>query len=260
MLQHAVGRRANGNRRSSRTRVAAPEPRPVFLPAPIRVGTLEFDVLRRTVRIGADTHELTGSMFALLYLLAANEGRVLTGEEIRNALWGPGEMPLGDAVDHLVVLLRSHIGDDSARPRVVEAVPGRGYRLVARGGSARARTSCAVLVVDDDAAVRETVRVVLEMAGYRVMTAADVDAALAAIEVVEPCVVLLDGDLPDAAGAELGQRWRARSDRVAPIVVVAEAERAQRRCEDLGGAASLPRPFRLDDLYSVVARLCGRLA
>jgi DNA-binding response OmpR family regulator len=239
---------------------AAPEPRPVVRPAPLRAGALEFDVLRRTVRIGADTHELTGSMFALLYLLAVNDGRVLTSQEIGDALWRPGEMPLGGAVDHLVVLLRSHLGDDGARPRVVETVPGRGYRLAAGNGPAPTCTRCGVLVVDGDAAVRGTVRVLLAMDGYRVVTVPDVDAALAAFEVVEPCVVLLDGDVPDAAAAELAQRWRARSDRVAPIVVMAAAERAQRRCEELGGTACLPRPFRLDDLYGIVGRLCGRLA
>jgi DNA-binding response OmpR family regulator len=249
------GRHAPRSPAAARRPDASPEPGPVVRPAPLRAGALEFDVLRRTVRIGADTHALTWSTFALLYLLAVNDGRVLTDREIGEALWRPGEMPLRGAVDHLVVLLRSQLRHDPAHPGIVETVPGRGYRLAAAAGSASLGGRGAVLVVEDDAAVRETVRVVLEMAGYRVMAAADVGAALAAIEVVEPAVVLLGGDTPDAA-AELADRWRARSDRVAPIVVMAAAEGAQRRCEELGGDACLPRPFSLEELYAAVEPFC----
>jgi DNA-binding response OmpR family regulator len=125
--------RAKRVRRARPRRVAAPDPSPLLLPPSISVGLLAFDVVRRTVRIGADTHDLTGSMLGLLYLLATNVGRVLTREEIAGVLWPPGRPRASTAVDALVTKLRRRLRDDADRPRVVETVVGRGYRFVASG-------------------------------------------------------------------------------------------------------------------------------
>jgi DNA-binding response OmpR family regulator len=225
----------------------------------VPIGPFRLDLGRRVLLRDGKAVPLRSRPLEILCVLAAAKGNVVSKDELMTRAWS-GAVVEENTIQVHVSAIRKALDEDASGRRYVVTVPGRGYRLAAAAGSARLRGRRAVPVVDDDAAVRETVRVVLEMGGYRVMTAADVDAALAAIEVVEPCVVLLDGDLPDAAGAELGERWRARSDRVAPIIVVAEAERVQRRCEDLGGAAYLPRPFRLDELYGIVGRLCGRLA
>jgi DNA-binding response OmpR family regulator len=108
-------------------RVAAPDPRPLSLPPPIRVGPLELDVLRRAVRVGGVVHPLTGSTLGLLYLLAANAGRVLTREEIAGALQ-PDRPPASNAVDRMVLLLRRRL-DVAGLPRMVQTVPGRGYQF-----------------------------------------------------------------------------------------------------------------------------------
>jgi DNA-binding response OmpR family regulator len=54
----------------------------------IRFGELEVDILHRRVRVdGQDVH-LTPLELSLLYLLAANAGRILTRDDILDHLWG----------------------------------------------------------------------------------------------------------------------------------------------------------------------------
>jgi CheY-like chemotaxis protein len=115
----------------------------------------------------------------------------------------------------------------------------------------------AVLVVDDDVDIRETVRGALEMDGYKVVTAEHGGAALAALESLEACVVLLDMRMPEVDGWEFSRRYRARTERRAPIVVMTAADNAEHWCKEIGGDGCLPKPFNLDDLYSLVGRFCG---
>ena len=54
----------------------------------LRLGELEIDILNRVVRAGGHELHLTSLEQSLLYLLAANAGRLLTREEILDHLWG----------------------------------------------------------------------------------------------------------------------------------------------------------------------------
>jgi CheY-like chemotaxis protein len=63
-----------------------------------------------------------------------------------------------------------------------------------------------VLVVDDDADIRETLRVILEDEGYRVCTAADGAQAVATMESERPCFVVLDLMMPVMDGWEVTTR------------------------------------------------------
>ena len=66
----------------------------------------------------------------LLYLLAANAGRVLTREEILDTLWGVDYAAESNVVDRQVRNLRARLLDDWRRPRYIQTVPGRGYRFM----------------------------------------------------------------------------------------------------------------------------------
>lgn len=99
-------------------------------PRTIPVGGVELDFVRRAVRLGSADVHLSGSVLSLLYLLAANAGRVLTRGEIEGALWAPGSVLVGNSVDRLVHRLRRGLGDSWPRPRLVETVVGGGYRFI----------------------------------------------------------------------------------------------------------------------------------
>jgi two-component system, OmpR family, KDP operon response regulator KdpE len=104
----------------------------VFTPV-IRFGELEIDMLHRRVRVdGRDLH-LTPLELSLLYLLAANAGRVLTRDEILDHLWGDDYAAESNVVDRQVRQLRAKLQDDWRRPRYIATVPGKGYRFVLLG-------------------------------------------------------------------------------------------------------------------------------
>lgn len=101
----------------------------VFAPV-IKMGELEIDILHRTVRSGAAELHLTALEQSLLYLLAANAGRIVSRDEILDALWGADYVAGSNVVDRQVRNLRSRLNDDWRRPRFIATVPGRGYRFM----------------------------------------------------------------------------------------------------------------------------------
>src|SRR5439155_6901614 len=77
---------------------------------------------------GLELH-LTSLEQNLLYLLAANAGRMLTRDEILDYLWGSDYAAESNVVDRHIRNLRAKLQNDWKRPRYIETVPGRGYRF-----------------------------------------------------------------------------------------------------------------------------------
>jgi DNA-binding response OmpR family regulator len=96
----------------------------------LRIGDLEIDVFNRKVLAGGHELHLTSLEQALLYLLAANAGSVLTREQILDALWGTDFVIESNVVDRHVRALRVKLQEDWHRPRYIETVQGAGYRFV----------------------------------------------------------------------------------------------------------------------------------
>lgn len=96
----------------------------------VRVGELEIDIYHRRVRTGTSELHLTPLEQNLLYLLAANAGRLLTRDEILDNLWGKDYIADSNVVDRHIRNLRAKLQDDWRRPRYVVTVPGRGYRFL----------------------------------------------------------------------------------------------------------------------------------
>lgn len=116
-------------------------------------------------------------------------------------------------------------------------------------------SSRAVLVVDDDRDVRDTVAEVLQDAGYAVVTAENGRAALALLRGTSrlPSVILLDLMMPTMDG------WQFRTEqkkdpRLSPIPIIAFSARGQ--AGELDAAEWLRKPVTLDALLNVVARFC----
>ena len=109
-------------RRSYRDAVA-------FAPV-LRLGELEIDILNRVVRAGGHELHLTSLEQSLLYLLAANAGRLLTRDEILDHLWGVDYAAESNVVDRHVRNLRAKLQNDWREPRYIATVPGKGYRFL----------------------------------------------------------------------------------------------------------------------------------
>ena len=96
----------------------------------LRLGELEIDILNRCVRVAGHELQLTALDQSLLYLLAANAGRVLSRDEILDHLWGVDFVAESNVVDRHVRNLRAKLQNNWRRPRYIATVAGRGYRFV----------------------------------------------------------------------------------------------------------------------------------
>lgn len=96
----------------------------------IRIGELEIDIVERNVRVGPSRIHLTSLEQALLYLLAANAGSVISHDTILDALWGTDFVSETNVIERHVRALRVKLQNDSRHPRYIETIRGKGYRFI----------------------------------------------------------------------------------------------------------------------------------
>jgi len=96
----------------------------------ITLGEIEVDIVHRVVRDGESVVHLTGIEQSLLYLLASGGGRVLTRDQILDAIWGTDFVAESNIVDRHVQRLRIKLKDGFRHPRFIATVPGHGYRFI----------------------------------------------------------------------------------------------------------------------------------
>jgi DNA-binding response OmpR family regulator len=101
---------------------------PAATPARLRVGRLELDFAAREVTVGGRRRVLTHHEFELLATLARAAGRVLSREQILDALKGESE-PFDRSIDVHVAKLRAKLEPDPKEPRYIKTVRGVGYML-----------------------------------------------------------------------------------------------------------------------------------
>ena len=97
--------------------------------APLRLGDLVVDPDRHEVTVAGRPVALTAVEFRLLASVLAGGGRVLSRDQLLDAVYGHGEAEVLDrTIDVHVRRLRVKLGDDPSRPRYVATVRGVGYR------------------------------------------------------------------------------------------------------------------------------------
>ncbi|MCE4069865.1 response regulator [Pseudomonas sp. GD04087] len=93
-------------------------------------GKLVIDNAMREAWLDEQTIELTSAEFDLLWLLAANAGRILSREEIFNSLRGIEYDGQDRSIDVRISRIRPKIGDDPMHPRLIKTVRSKGYLFV----------------------------------------------------------------------------------------------------------------------------------
>jgi CheY-like chemotaxis protein len=116
----------------------------------------------------------------------------------------------------------------------------------------------AVLLVEDDADIREAIGDVLEEEGYTVAMA---DTGLSALDRLRradplPDVILLDLMMPVMDG------WRFRQEQKQhpawdsiPVIVLSAAGNTQERAESIGASGHLRKPLDIDELLEMLAKV-----
>ena len=116
-----------------------------------------------------------------------------------------------------------------------------------------------ILVVDDDRAVRESLRRSLSFNGYTVNLAEDGVEALDAIANERPDAVVLDVMMPRLDGLEVCRQLRSTGDDL-PILVLTARDSVSERVSGLDAGADdyLPKPFALEELLARLRALLRR--
>lgn len=96
-------------------------------PSVLTCGKLKVDLIKRTVRVGDRTPELTAKEFDLFVMLMSNPGRVFSRDQLLEQVWGYGY--LGDirTVDVHIRRIREKIETDDAAPEYIITKWGVGY-------------------------------------------------------------------------------------------------------------------------------------
>ncbi len=92
-------------------------------------GNVEIDIDRHLVRKDQEEVRLTPSEYNLLLFFLQNTGKVVSRDQILNAVWGYQSYPNTRTVDAHVVKLRQKLEPDPACPRYLMTMHGFGYRF-----------------------------------------------------------------------------------------------------------------------------------
>ena len=116
-----------------------------------------------------------------------------------------------------------------------------------------------VLVVDDEATVRQALERALRLEGFAVSTAAGGQAALEEVAVRPPAVVVLDVMMPDLDGVSVVRRMRADGVDV-PVCILSARDEVDDRVAGLQAGADdyLVKPFALAELTARLNALLRR--
>jgi CheY-like chemotaxis protein len=119
-----------------------------------------------------------------------------------------------------------------------------------------------VLVIDDDAGVRETIKQTLDERGYEVVTAVNGARGLAAFRDARPDLAVTDIVMPVMEGLQtIREMRRERPD--LPIIAISAGDRAARRdfleiARQLGVREIVVKPFDPDEFAALVENCLAR--
>jgi len=114
-----------------------------------------------------------------------------------------------------------------------------------------------ILVIEDDLAFRDLLRLHLRQAGHTVETAADPEEGLRSLIDTPPDLILLDLDLPYLNGFEVLEALRSdpASQKIPVIIVTGHTEEnLHDRCRAIGIEGLLTKPFKGEHLIQAIAK------
>jgi len=94
----------------------------------LKVGDLELDTVKQTVKRGGKDIYLTRKEYGLLEHLMLNEDSVCSRDSLIEHVWGGGTDPTTNSLEMHVMSLRKKL-ETAGRKRLIHTVAGRGYRM-----------------------------------------------------------------------------------------------------------------------------------
>ena len=117
-----------------------------------------------------------------------------------------------------------------------------------------------LLIIDDDAHLRESLAEVLELDGFECHQAGDAGKGIAEAGKVNPDVVIMDIQLPDSSGFQICQELRKRSKTTILIMMTGRFLSAEEKKQgfELGADEYITKPFDLAELSVRIKQLLSR--
>lgn len=115
-----------------------------------------------------------------------------------------------------------------------------------------------ILLVEDNADTRDSMSLLLEMEGFRVVSAANGQEGLDRLQSDgKPCLILLDLMMPILDGWGFRKKQQQQPEHAdVPVVVLSADGAVEQKAASLGAAAYLQKPVEVDSLLDVVKRHC----
>jgi CheY-like chemotaxis protein len=126
-----------------------------------------------------------------------------------------------------------------------------------------------ILVVDDNLIIVKTLRLKLEAAGYKVVTAADASSAIKAVRDDNPDLLIMDINFPADVSSGGAASWdgfgvlqwleRINQDWHKPVVIITgeQSASAEARAKAISAVAFFRKPLNHDELLDVIRRELG---
>ena len=117
-----------------------------------------------------------------------------------------------------------------------------------------------LLIIDDDAHLRESLAEVLELDGYECHQAGNAESGLSAAAKINPRIVIMDIQLPDSSGFQICQELRKRSRETILIMMTGRFLSAEEKKQgfELGADEYMTKPFDLAELSVRIKQLLSR--
>jgi DNA-binding NarL/FixJ family response regulator len=118
-----------------------------------------------------------------------------------------------------------------------------------------------VLIVDDDPGIRLAISDYLELAGYSVVSAKNVQEALLMLKTYHPHLLISDIKMPGKDGYQLVKQVRERPEfRLLPVIFLTNRNSTEERIQGykVGCDVYLPKPFEMEELEAVIRNLLER--
>lgn len=222
----------------------------------------------RLTRDGAPL-DLPPKAFSVLCLLARNSQKLVTKDELLDAVWGHRHVS-ESVLKTTINQVRTQLGDDPRAPRYIETLNKRGYRFVAQvapASAVRSRlpdaatgTPPTILAVDDEPELLSMIEEFLTARGFRVMTAGNAQDARSILGSTKIELVLLDITLPGEDGLSLARHLREHAG--PPVILVTALGTVLDRIVGLevGADDYVTKPFELRELLARIKNVLRRSA
>jgi DNA-binding response OmpR family regulator len=112
-----------------------------------------------------------------------------------------------------------------------------------------------ILVIEDDASIRETLGMVLEAYHHESILVGSGENALSFLRSDWPDLMLLDLTLQGMTGEEVYRAVLSEFGKVPPTLVISAAHEGAARTKDLPGAWFLSKPYTIEELADMIERV-----